>query len=323
MKLSRFVLFVFASLVTLPTMAAVRVFVSGSGMDVGTCPITAPCRNFSYAITQVSPGGEIIALDTAGYGPVTITFSVSIIAAPGATAFIAGSGLAAILVNPAATDLVTIRGLALTATTGSYGVIFQTGQSLNVENCLINGFPSSGVLLQRNMDNGKPRLQILNSVFRNNGEGVTVVNTGAGSPAGGPPTNLSYVTIANTAFTGQTIYGVDAADNARIAIADSVFAGNNNGVWAVAGADYSVPEVNLDRCTFSRNVLGIHSGNGFGGQIPRGLVRITNCLITGNDTGISTATDGSILSKLSSGVVTNTIEGNTINGVPTGNYTAQ
>src|SRR5437868_576454 len=67
--------------------AANRAFVSGNGVDTGTCLITAPCRSFAYAITQISSGGEIIAVDTAGYGAVNITQAATIIAAPGVTAF--------------------------------------------------------------------------------------------------------------------------------------------------------------------------------------------------------------------------------------------
>jgi len=52
-----------------------RVFVKSTGMDVGTCPITSPCRSFSYGMTQVVPNGEVIALDTAGYGTFTINQS--------------------------------------------------------------------------------------------------------------------------------------------------------------------------------------------------------------------------------------------------------
>src|SRR6266550_8089178 len=84
-------------LITSPAFAlSNRVFVKSTGLDTGTCPITSPCRSFSYAMTQVSPGGEIIALDTAGYGTFTVSQGVSVFAAPGVTAFIAvasGTGI--------------------------------------------------------------------------------------------------------------------------------------------------------------------------------------------------------------------------------------
>jgi len=61
---------------------ALRTFVASNGMDANTatnCPVTAPCQTFAAAYSVTGVGGEIIALDSAGYGPVTITNSVSII----------------------------------------------------------------------------------------------------------------------------------------------------------------------------------------------------------------------------------------------------
>ena len=99
----------------LPAMALPnRVFVASTGMDVGTCPITSPCRSFSYAKQQVALDGEIIALDTAGYGIFEIDQGVSVYAAPGVTAFIAvGSLGVGIDVITGPSDAVVIRGLAL------------------------------------------------------------------------------------------------------------------------------------------------------------------------------------------------------------------
>lgn len=59
-------------------LAASQTFVSGAGNDSGACGLAAPCRTFAYAITQTSVSGEIVILDSAGYGPVTITQSVTI-----------------------------------------------------------------------------------------------------------------------------------------------------------------------------------------------------------------------------------------------------
>jgi hypothetical protein len=57
-----------------------RTFVASTGNDANACSIAAPCGGFARAITQTSAGGEVIVLDSAGYGVVTITQSVSIIA---------------------------------------------------------------------------------------------------------------------------------------------------------------------------------------------------------------------------------------------------
>ena len=74
--------FAFALTLPLVAQAALRTFVASNGSDSNTasnCPVTAPCQSFAAAYSVTNANGEIIALDTAGYGPVTITTSVSII----------------------------------------------------------------------------------------------------------------------------------------------------------------------------------------------------------------------------------------------------
>ena len=43
-----------------------RTFVASTGADANPCSLVAPCRSFGAAITQTSPGGEVIVLDSAG-----------------------------------------------------------------------------------------------------------------------------------------------------------------------------------------------------------------------------------------------------------------
>ncbi len=65
---------------------ATRTWVSGVGDDVNPCSRTAPCKTFAGAISKTATGGEINVLDHGGYGAVTITKSISIIA----VGFVAG-----------------------------------------------------------------------------------------------------------------------------------------------------------------------------------------------------------------------------------------
>jgi hypothetical protein len=58
---------------------ATRTFISGGGDDVNPCSLTAPCRTFAGVITRTTAGGEIDVLDSAGFGGVTITKSISIV----------------------------------------------------------------------------------------------------------------------------------------------------------------------------------------------------------------------------------------------------
>ena len=58
--------------------AQTRTWVSGVGDDANPCSRTAPCKTFAGAISKTAAGGEIDAIDSAGYGAVTITKSITI-----------------------------------------------------------------------------------------------------------------------------------------------------------------------------------------------------------------------------------------------------
>lgn len=60
-----------------------RSFVASYGNDANPCSVTLPCRSFNAALAQTVAGGEVIALDSAGYGTMTITQSASVIAPAG------------------------------------------------------------------------------------------------------------------------------------------------------------------------------------------------------------------------------------------------
>src|SRR5262249_23078663 len=97
--------------------AGQRSFVASTGADANPCSLVLPCRSFGAAIAQTTPGGEVIVLDSAGYGAAAISQPVSIIAPPGIYAgvsvFAGGpTGGVGIVVNPGA-GKVTLRGLTI------------------------------------------------------------------------------------------------------------------------------------------------------------------------------------------------------------------
>ena len=64
---------------TAPAQAqAPRTFVSAAGSDSNPCSFAAPCRHFQAAVNATSAGGEVDALDPAGYGPITISQAITI-----------------------------------------------------------------------------------------------------------------------------------------------------------------------------------------------------------------------------------------------------
>src|ERR1700690_4061460 len=89
-----------------------RVFVASYGSDSNPCTFGSPCKTFQNAVNVVAAGGEVTAIDSAGFGPINITEAVTITSPPGVEAGIAtplnGS---AITINAGPNDTVALRGL--------------------------------------------------------------------------------------------------------------------------------------------------------------------------------------------------------------------
>src|ERR1700730_11906750 len=124
--------------------AATRTFVSGKGTDTGACPVTAPCRTFAFALTQTAAGGEIDVLDPAGYGTLTITKAISIVNDGVGVAAIGAESGNGVTINAGASDSVHLRGLTIDGT-GLYGILFTTGGTLEIENCVVRNFANAGI----------------------------------------------------------------------------------------------------------------------------------------------------------------------------------
>jgi len=128
--------------------AALRTFVSGFGNDGNTstnCSHSQPCRTFAMAVTVTSAGGEIEALDPAGYGPITITGPLTLVGLPGAAINtpLGGNG---ITINAGANDVVHVQGLLIEGGgVGSNGIVFNSGSVLTVQDCVIRSMTGQGI----------------------------------------------------------------------------------------------------------------------------------------------------------------------------------
>src|SRR5262249_32570558 len=117
-----------------------RTFVSGHGLDINVCSLAAPCRSVAEAIAQANAGGEITVLDSAGYGAVTITKSITITNPGGVEAGVTATGSQdAIQINGGTSNInVTLRGLTLQGAPGNSGAGINWvagGGSINVVDC--------------------------------------------------------------------------------------------------------------------------------------------------------------------------------------------
>src|SRR6202012_3091640 len=63
-----------------------RVFVASYGNDSNPCTFGSPCKTFQNAVNVVATGGEVTAIDSAGFGSILISHSVTITSPNGGAA---------------------------------------------------------------------------------------------------------------------------------------------------------------------------------------------------------------------------------------------
>src|ERR1051326_6811524 len=161
---------------------ASRTWVSGVGDDANPCSRTAPCKTFAGAISKTAAGGEIDALDPAGYGAVTITKAMTIDGGGGQVASVLVAGTNGIVVQAGPSDVVILRNLRINGIgPGINGIRFLSGKDLNVESCYIFGFTTNGVDIALNQATASSA-HIINTIIKNNG-GVGVRAANAVGPA--------------------------------------------------------------------------------------------------------------------------------------------
>lgn len=287
---------------------ATRTWVSGVGDDANPCSRTAPCKTFAGAISKTAAKGEINVLDPGGFGAVTITKSISIIADP----FMGGvlvSGTNAIIINAASTDVVVLRGLTIDGLgTGLDGVRVLAAKEVHVEDCRIFGFVNRGIIV--NNSAGTTKLYVRDTIIRN--------NVGASSPGGNSgaillrPTGTGAANaLIENSHLDQNTFGLRVEANASATMSDSTASGNTTfGVHSIT-ATTAAPIV-LERVVVSNNTTGVAAESSANAS-----VRISNTMVTANSTGLLSTTGGQIISFVNNSVAGNGANTSPAVGVPT------
>ena len=288
--------------------AQLRTFVASTGSDSNPCSRVAPCRTFQGAVNATAAGGEVVALDSAGFGPnVTINKAISIIASPGVYAAVTVSSGDGISISAGPNDIVTLRGLTVDSSgSNGSGIANQTAAALHIENCVISGFnPGVGGIVQR----ASGQLFVKDTIVKNNGKGIFLASFTAGS---------TLVTLDNVTITDNN-FGlfVHASNSGQIeaAIIRSSISGNITGGVGVEGSDAGTAFLDIESCLITNN----GANNGAGVEVVELLgsaaASISNCLISHNSTaGFNVGPGTAIFSRGN-----NTIIGN---GPNTGSLTA-
>lgn len=210
---------------TAPAAAqANRTFVSGQGLDTNPCSLPAPCRSFAQAITQTNAGGEIVVLDSAGYGAVTITKSISINNQDGVEAGITVTSASdGISVTAGPIDVVNLRGLTLIgSSTGVNGITFNSGANLNIDHCVIHDFTHAGINV---LAGAHTALNVIDTTISGNLAGVSVTPATGSGPA---TTALKRVQLLGNGDGLFVNNGGSAVT--RLTLTDSLVSSNITGV---------------------------------------------------------------------------------------------
>lgn len=232
---------------------ASRTWVSGVGDDANPCSRTAPCKTFAGAISKTAAGGEIDALDPAGYGAVTITKAITIDGGGGQVASVLVAGTNGIVVQAGPSDVVILRNLRINGIgTGINGIRFLSGKDLNVENCYIFGFTTNGVDVALNQATAAS-VHVLNSVTKNLG-GVGIRATNAVPPA-------VQVGINQTAMILDNI-GAECAEHCRMIINQSVVENAaSDGIKSDSPTGDAIVSVDHSDISFNANAVTTATGS--------------------------------------------------------------
>ena len=262
--IARFALALLVLAIPAAADAAQRTFVASYGSDGGACTLGAPCRSFGTALTHTDPDGEIIVLDSAGYGRATIDKSVSIVAPSGVYAGVSVfAGTNGIDIDTPGV-VVVLRGLATNGQGGDIGIRFTQGSRLYVEQCTVSNMGTRGISLEAG------EAYVNDTAIRDNGSNGIWVQTGTlaldrsriegNGAAGLRVLNALTVAVTNSIITGNHSTGgvdIDSDDGATqvaVTITDSSVSQNASyGILAQAANAGSIVRLAVSRSTISRN----------------------------------------------------------------------
>lgn len=228
---------------------ATRTWVSGVGDDANPCSRTAPCKTFAGAISKTAAGGEISVLDPGGFGGITITKSITIDGRGTLASILVGAGTNGVIVNAAATDVVTLRNLTIHGVGATLnGIRFLAGKTLVVDNVDIS-VAQNGIDIESSTANAN--VIISNTTIRGGTNGIQVTTPGGGVRVSVDRTSIrasstgidasgGAVAVTNSVLAGTTFIAFHGQVGTH-SIDSSQLSGNRNvAVQAAAGATVSV-----------------------------------------------------------------------------------
>jgi len=282
---------------------ATRTWVSGVGDDASPGQRTSPCKTFAGAISKTDAFGEIDALDPGGFGPVTITKSVTIDGGTGSGwASILAPGVTGIVIN-AQNGIVVLRRLSINGLgTGIAGIRILNADSVTIEDCHIFNFRAAtgtdaGTGIRDARTNGGFLYVARTTIGQNSQSGIVI------TPSSGSLRTNAQIDQVRFYVNGSS--GLFVGPVGLVTLSNSIFSNNVTSAVTVQESG-GTTEVNIERCVMSQNGIGINA------VVGASTTRLSESMIINNGAGISTAA-GAVVASFGN----NRIAGNGSANAPT------
>jgi hypothetical protein len=266
---------------------------------------------FAAALAQTSTGGEIDVLDPGDFGPVTITKAVSIYNdGVGIAGLMTSPGTSGIVISAGANDTVDLRGLIFDGVDASAtsGIVFNSGARLNIQNCVVQGFTTSGITLSPGPGSANTSsIAIRDTTIIDNAAGILIKPSGAIAA----DVALNGVNINSNDGGGLRVDGTGGTGAINVAVADSSMSFNaGNGINAVSGPG----NVSVD---ITRAVIAANASSGIQANQSKGAiasVTVGSSAIYGNTVALETIGGASLLTYSNNQVTGNVANGSGFSG---------
>jgi len=305
-------LFIVAVLALIPGVACAasqRTFVASYGSDIGPppCSLASPCRSFNVAIGQTNPGGEVVILDTAGYGPMVINKAIKIIGPSGVYGGISVLGglgpppppTTGIVINAANGDDITLRGLDISGVPGAagpfpdVGIDIQNAGAVHIEKSSIGNFTQDTSACIKVNVAATVRVYVVDSFLRACRTGIYANGTIALA-------NKPSVIVDNTRIergrTATVSYGVWLQGGIDVSLRNSMISRQDVGIQMDSLLAGNVSHIELINGELTRNTTALNFVNAAAnaqGQITikgsqvvgaTDAIKIANSAVGGNTT---------------------------------------
>jgi hypothetical protein len=136
------------------------------------------------------------------------------------------------------------------------GITFNSGGTLNIQNCVIRGFTGTGLAL---LSTGSADINVANTIASGNHLGISLNPSGTAITV---TASFVQVQVIHSGNDGLGVFGTAMTGSLHAIAADSLASGNGGaGFISLSAAGKATPIFTLANSKAANNVIGVQSGN--------------------------------------------------------------